>query len=92
MIFNKTGRMLRDYFTIGGSQIECVKSYRYLGIIFSNSGSFTLAISDLKIKAKASFKLKKVIDTNNLGPKVALSLFNSLTKPIALYGTYIYGS
>ena len=84
--------MLRDHFYLGNNHIEWFKSYRYLGIIFSNSGSFNMAISDLKIKAtKASFKLRKIIDTNHLSPKVAMSLFNSLIKPIILYGAEIWG-
>lgn len=58
IIFNKTGRLLRDQFILGGNLIECVKSYRYLGILFSNSGSFSMAIAELNSKAlKASFKL-----------------------------------
>lgn len=93
IIFNRTGRLLRDHFVVGGNPIECVKTYKYLGLIFCNSGSFNMAISNLKVKAmKASFKLKKIIDANHLSPKVAMSLFNSLIKPIVLYGADIWGT
>ena len=93
IIFNRTGWLLVDHFVVDGNLIECVKSYRYLGIIFSNSGSFNMVISDLKVKAmKASFKLKKIISANDLSPKVAMSLFNSHIKPIALYGADICGT
>ena len=52
-----------------------------------------MAISNLKEKAmKASFKLKKIIDSNDLSPKVAMSLFDSLIKPIATYGAEVWGT
>ena len=92
IIFNKTGRLLTEHFHLGNTPIECVKSYRYLGITFSNSGSFNLAISELKVKAsKACFKLKTILDSNNFSPKVAMGLFHSLIKPILLYGADIWG-
>ena len=51
-----------------------------------------LQVSDLKEKAaKACFKLKTIIDTNNFSPKVAMSLFDSLIKPILLYGADVWG-
>ena len=92
IIFNKTGRLMKDKFNYGDKVIECVKTYKYLGLEFSNTGSFNIAKYNLKVKAmKACFKLKKIIDANSLSPKIAISLFNSLIKPIALYGSKIWG-
>ena len=76
---------------MGNRLIECVTSYKYLGIDFGNSGSFTLAKVNLRIKSmKASFKLKLIIGNENLLPKVVS--FNSLIRPIALYGSEIWGT
>jgi len=41
IIFNKTGRLFVDKFVIGEEAIECVKQYKYLGIVLSNTGKFT---------------------------------------------------
>ena len=38
VIFNRTGKLLRNKFYIGGVEIENVRSYKYLGILFSPSG------------------------------------------------------
>ena len=93
IIFNKTGKFQRETFYCGNQYVECVKTYKYLGIEFCNSGSFTLAQTSLKTKAmKACFKLKKIVESNSLSPKVAISLFNSLIKPIILYGSEIWGT
>ena len=92
IIFNKSGRLMSQKLDFGQTTVECVKSYKYLGIDFDNRGSFTSAVENLRIKAmKACFKLKTIIGSNNLSPKVALGLFNTLVKPIALYGCEVWG-
>lgn len=93
IIFNKNGRLFRDKFLYGNRIIECVKTYKYLGLEFDNTGSFNLAKQNLRQKAmKASFKLKQIIDANSLSPKISMSLFNTLIKPIALYGSEVWGA
>ena len=84
---------MRENFTFGNYNLECTKSYKYLGFDFTNSGSFSPAKENLRLKAlKASFKLKSMIQEGNLSPKTAISLFNSLVRPIALYGSAIWGT
>ena len=44
LIFNKAGRLINKYdFMLNGVKLECVKTYKYLGIHFCASGSFTVA-------------------------------------------------
>ena len=39
MIFNKTGRLLKNYvFTYKNTKLECVREYKYLGFIVTPSG------------------------------------------------------
>jgi hypothetical protein len=92
ILFNKSGRLMSQNLDFSQHTVECVKSYKYLGIDFDNRGSFTSAAEKLRTKAmKAYFKLKMIIGTNNLSPKVALGLFNTLVKPIVLYGCEVCG-
>jgi hypothetical protein len=47
LIFNTNGRLLNSKFTINNKVLENVRHYRYLGVTFSASGSFTEAKSEL---------------------------------------------
>jgi hypothetical protein len=40
IIFNKTGKLVQDIFHIENQAIECVTSYKYLGIMLQASGKF----------------------------------------------------
>ena len=57
IIFNKGGMKISKFrFCVNNQEIDVVKSYCYLGIVFSSCGSFTRAIAALQDKArKASF-------------------------------------
>jgi hypothetical protein len=39
MICNRTGRLLTESFNIGDKSIECVKQYKYLGLVIQNNGN-----------------------------------------------------
>ena len=57
-----------------------------MGIIFKTSGSFTDAINYLcKIAAKASFCIKKAVDSEYLNADLLLNLYEQCVKPILLY-------
>jgi hypothetical protein len=43
LVFNKARRYISHGFLFESEPLECVKSYKYLGIHFTASGSFTLA-------------------------------------------------
>ena len=75
MIFNKSGRLYNDIFTLGTHKLENVKEYTYLGIVFTPSGNFNLAINTLDKKAKkAMFKVRNTLFKTNLSPKLCLHI------------------
>ena len=90
MIFNKGGHQIKKYsFFFNGQQVENTKSYCYLGIIFTPSGSFNTAMQNLTSKAlKVFFKLKQYNIANNI--QTAIKLFDSLVLPIARYASEVW--
>ena len=93
MVFNKAGRMKNHIFSLNGNIMECVRNYKYLGIMFSLNGSFVEAQKHLSDKAtKSTFSLKSNLHGENLAPKVAIDLFNKLILPIGTYGSEIWGA
>ena len=92
LIFNKTGRHLKDNFHFDGNTLESVQTYRYLGVTFTPSGLFYQSKIDLFQKAlKASFKLQKNLSSSNPSFKTMIHLFDHTIKPIVLYGSEIWG-
>jgi hypothetical protein len=92
IIFNKAGRLLNLSFQLGNETLENVRSYKYLGILFSSSGTFSYAKSELYNKGlKAYFKLLKSFGDLAPGISTSLHLFNHTIKPILLYGCEIWG-
>ena len=77
-------------------RIEVCDEYVYLGIVMTPSGSFKRAISRLMSKATKSLAswrksiFSKCNDIKNV--KVMCRLFDSLTKPILLYGSEVWFS
>ena len=53
MTFSKTGRMLKDRFKsiVGSDDIEYVNQYKYLGVIFTSNGKFSVSEKTLSMKA-----------------------------------------
>ena len=92
IVFNKTGKLLPYKFYFDGELIENVKTYKYLGVVFAASGSFSHARTDLYKRAlKAFFKLKSIF--GDLSPNIdtSLHIFDHTVKPILLYGSEIWG-
>jgi hypothetical protein len=94
LVFLNQGKGNNYLFTIISDKVlEQVKSYTYLGIEFSSSGSLKLAQQKVTDKAmKALFKLKQLLYDSNLKPDTSLKLFDQLIKPICLYGAEIWGN
>ena len=68
-------------------------SYRYLGLQFSASGSFTLARANLYNKGlKAYFKLVKDILSYQPSVNTSMHIFDHTVKPVLLYGSEILGA
>jgi hypothetical protein len=93
MIFNKTGRLIRRNFYLGSIRLENVRCYKYLGLMITPSGEIKTALDDLRSRAlKAYMSLK-----NKLGISFrdhvddTTGLFDSLVKPILLYGSDFWG-
>ena len=93
MVFNTSSRILKcaHGFKLGDSDITPVRSYCYLGILFSLNGSFKHAIDTLRKKALHSFfSLRRTLDTRALTTKTMLKLVDSLVKPVATYGCAVW--
>ncbi|MES9993748.1 MAG: reverse transcriptase family protein [Candidatus Thiodiazotropha sp.] len=89
--FSGNGHRCKTVFMYNGSPVENVLKYKYLGIEFSSSGSWTAAISNLSNRGmKALFLLKRYICSGNINPRLALKLFDQMIKPILCYGSEIW--
>ena len=76
-----------------GNQLEHTRSYTYLGVKFTISGSFTEATSDLYKKGlKALFKIRKCVEYYKPKLKTLIHIFDHTVKPVVLYGSDIWGT
>ena len=67
---------------------ECASNYRYLGLEFNSSRSFSFAQKQLYQKAlKAFIKLKKDFISLSSNVKSTIHDFDHTIKPILLYGS-----
>ena len=86
IIFNYTGRLIKQNFTIGGITLEAVHSFCYLGFEVTASGTVKHAIKTLCDKAnKAMRPLYHAISRFNIPVKTAIHLFHTFIAPIVLY-------
>ena len=93
IIFNRGNRLIKSEFKINNVVIENVKSIKYLGFTTAKNCSFLPTLEDLSIKAnRAIYTLNTKIKISRFPTKVALKLFNTLIKPILLYGSEVWGS
>ncbi|NQY54591.1 MAG: RNA-directed DNA polymerase, partial [Campylobacteraceae bacterium] len=91
--FNKKFKNLK--FSIDGENISVTNSYCYLGVEMSNTGSFHKASELLYKKAlRALYSIYSSLNvySNETSVKLFLKLFDSLIKPILLYGSEVWGS
>ena len=89
IIFNSTGRHLKVPFRFNGKEIECVTRYRYLGLVFSASGTLNFAKQDCFNKAKkAYFKLRKDFLSNCPSIKFLITLSNQYYYTDQNYGVF----
>ncbi len=93
MCMSTNGKNSETSFNIGSETIENVKSYPYLGIELTNTGSMKMSQANLSDKSmRALFKLKNTLAGSDIKAPAALKLFDQLIKPIALYGGEIWGA
>ena len=93
VVFNKSGKISKEEFFFEENKLENVHSYRYLGLQFSASGSFTLARANLYNKGlKAYFKLVKDILSFQPSVNTSMHIFDHTVKPVLLYGSEVWGA
>ena len=93
MIFDKSDRHMRRKFSFGQVISETTREYKYLGFLITPSGEVNTGIKDLKDRAhKAFMKLKSRLgDSFRKHLQISIKLFDSLIKPILLYGSDFWG-
>ena len=93
MTFSKSGRQSSTKFFFKNNEIVHVSSYKYLGILFSSTGTFSHCVYDLYKRAlKANFKLRKSFGDLHQNVDTMLHLFDHTVKPVLLYSSEIWGS
>ena len=91
-IFGDYSRNQRLSFKINGKEIEIVKEFKYLGVLFSKNGRFAQHTKNVSnIACKAMYLLRKRIVNLYLPVDCQLKLFNQTIVPILLYGTEVSG-
>ena len=94
LIFRKGRLPQREIiFYYNENELEIVKHFQFLGVVFSTGGSFTEAQTTLSGQAqKAIFKLNKYLHNFvNIPVKHYLELFDKLVLPILCYGCEVWG-
>ena len=94
LFFRKGGVLPRNIsFNYDGTPLEIVKSFKYLGVVFTVGGSFSEAQNTLTGQAqKAIFKLNKYLyKFTFISSKHKLDLFDKLVTPILNYGCEVWG-
>ena len=73
--------------------IEVVSCFKYVGCVFSNSGSFKHCVNSLVASArKALFSLKRILNQKTeMLPKMQIDLFNTMVAQILHYGSEVWG-
>ena len=91
MVFNKSSKLLNISFMVNSAQLECVREYKYLGIVFSLNGSFTRPLNDLYHRGqKAFFKLTSLFKHTKCSAD-NFFLFDHTVKPVLTYGAEVVG-
>jgi hypothetical protein len=90
MVFGKLRQNLK--FTYENVDIEIVKQFNYLGVIFTKTCNFDVTKKHLSDKAlKAMYEVLKMGRLYKLSVKIQLDLFDKMIKPILLYGCEVWG-
>ena len=94
MIFGQNKKQLLSNdvsFKLQNKALKIVDTYCYLGIVLHDSGELRTAQSTMKTKAmRAFFGLKRTVICSKLSFKALTTFFDSLIKPIVLYGAPIW--
>ena len=92
VIFSR-GRLQNFNFVLNDESIEIVKEFKYLGILFSRSGSFSAAKKHIAAQAtRAMFCLLRKARSLLLPIDLQIEMFEKTVKPILLYGCEVIGT
>ena len=93
VVFCKGGKISCEKFYFNSIEIENTNSYKYLGVVFSASGTYKHCEEDLYKRAlRAQFKLTKCFSSSAPRLDTLLHLFEHTVEPIATYGCEIWGT
>ena len=91
IIFGTRNRT-RHNFKLGDTMLELTDTYHYLGVTFSNNGSYLNARKHNVSQAKkAMFLLLAKSNKADLPPDLVLKLFDHTVSPILTYGSEVFG-
>ena len=88
ILFNRQGSLIKNHsFLFRSNNIEVTKQYKYLGFIFSCSGSTIVGVRNLINQAQmAWYSIKYYLSSSkNKNIDTYLTLFDTQIKPILLY-------
>ena len=93
MVFSRNGRYSKNMrFVYEEKKLEIVKEFKYLGVIFKNNGRFTSAVKHIKAQGnKAMRYLLWKTKSTDMPIDIKLKLYDTLVRPILLYGAEIWG-
>jgi len=94
VIFRKGGRVAkRERWFYNGELVEIVSCFKYLGLVFSTSGSFCEGQKTLSEQGmKALYSLYKIFNANPfISISVKYQLFQSVISPVLSYGCEVWG-
>jgi hypothetical protein len=92
IVFSKRKGRQNYVAKLNGAELEIVDSLTYLGIVFKyNRNCFDARKKLVEQSSTSLFAICKKIRNQNIPIDVQLKLFDSLVKPILLYGSEVWG-
>lgn len=89
MILNQKGKKFQSRWELQGQQLEVIKEYKYLGIIFDRKGSFGQQKTMIKTRGTALAVSQKNIKLKIMGPDLTplLEVLRAKLLPTITYGS-----
>ncbi|XP_067652544.1 uncharacterized protein [Haliotis asinina] len=92
VIFSKGSCKKCHLFKLDDENIEVVKEYIYLGILFNNNGRFCKGIKRLHAQAsRAMYAVLRKIRMLDMPLDCQLKMFDQIVQPILLYASEVWG-
>ena len=92
LIFSNGRYNCKQIFKLGEKELDIVTEYKYLGLLFTKSGSYYKTKTNIAEQArKAMFALLRKIKALSLPFDIQIEMFDKIIKPILLYGSEVWG-